>query len=387
VPNPDLTVGATDCRPYGPSSRSAFSAIVFAALLALAFPLSAAEPDVISGLVSLGARLTKNSAGEVTAVDLSNAWLSDADLELLAKLPQLESINLAYTKITDEGLERLEPLANVKVLDLYYAESVTDLGIAHLKHWKNLEYLNVRGTKVTSTLFEHLANMPKLRFLDVGHSRVNDDLFEALDNLPHLQHLSFGGNKMSGVMLPLLKSYPALKSLSVSGSQRTDSGLWSVAVGDFNVGQIAQIAKLEALDLGGTNLSDRGVAELARLKDLHTLDLRGTRVTGKGLAAIALLPQLRHLKLWQAKGIDDAAIPALLEMTSLVSLEVPETSLTAAGLMQLASHKSLKQLYVGGITLSEEQLAALRQAMPNCHVSWWQKPEIENLEPRRRFGN
>ena len=94
-------------------------------------------------------------------------------------LPQLESINLAYTKITDLGLEHLAPLENVKVLDLYYAEYVTDLGIAHLKHWKNLEYLNVRGTKVTSSLFEHVSKMTKLRFLDVGHSRVNDDLFEA----------------------------------------------------------------------------------------------------------------------------------------------------------------------------------------------------------------
>ena len=39
------------------------------------------------------------------------------------------------------GLEHLAPLEDVKVLDLYYAESVTDLGIAHLKHWKNLEHL------------------------------------------------------------------------------------------------------------------------------------------------------------------------------------------------------------------------------------------------------
>ena len=83
--------------------------------------------------------------------------------EPLARLPQLESINLAYTKITDQGLEQLAPLKNVKVLDLYYAESVTDLGIAHLKHWKNLEHLNVRGTKVTSSLFEHLAEHDEAR--------------------------------------------------------------------------------------------------------------------------------------------------------------------------------------------------------------------------------
>src|SRR5207244_300625 len=101
------------------------------------------------------AHVSANSAGQITSVDLSNSQLTDADLEKLARLTHLENINLAYTKISDEGLERLAPLQNVKVLDLYYAEAVTDLGIAHLKHWKNLEYLNVRGTKVTSTVFEH----------------------------------------------------------------------------------------------------------------------------------------------------------------------------------------------------------------------------------------
>jgi hypothetical protein len=110
--------------------------------------VGAANDDGASSLASLGARLSKNPAGEVIAVELSNAWLTDADVELLAHLPQLESINLAYTKITDLGLEHLAPLKNVKVLDLYYAEAVTDLGIAHLKHWRNLEYLNVRGTKL-----------------------------------------------------------------------------------------------------------------------------------------------------------------------------------------------------------------------------------------------
>src|SRR5947208_12784977 len=122
----------------------------------------------------LRGQVTRNRAGEIVGVDLSNAWLTDADLDKLVRLPTLESINLAYTKITDEGLERLAPLKNVKVLDLYYAEAVTDLGIAHLKHWRNLEHLNVRGTKVTSSLFEHIAKMSRLKFLDVGHSRVND---------------------------------------------------------------------------------------------------------------------------------------------------------------------------------------------------------------------
>ena len=312
--------------------------------VALTSPVASAsaEDDPAAELAALGARCFHDAAGETIGVDLSNTWVTDADLAKLARLPQLESINLAYTKITDQGLEHLAPLKNVKVLDLYYAESVTDLGIAHLKHWKNLEHLNVRGTKVTSTLFEHIAQMTNLRFLDVGHSRVNDDLFELLESLDHLEHLSFGGNKMSGAALPLLKSLPALKELSVSGQQRTDSGLWSVSVTDFNIGHIAQLPQLEVLDLGETNVSDRGIAELARLKNLHTLDLRATRVTSKGIAALSGLPKLRHLKLWKARGIDDAAVPVFLRMESLEVLELPETSITAQGLAQLSAKTGLE---------------------------------------------
>jgi Leucine-rich repeat (LRR) protein len=304
-------------------------------------PPLVAEQEAKADLDSLGARYFRNNTGDIIGVDLSSAWLTDADLEKLARLPQLETINLAYTKITDLGLEHLAPLKNVKVLDLYYAEAVSDLGIAHLKHWKNLEHLNVRGTKVTSTLFEHVAKMTRLKFLDVGHSRVNDDLFEVLDSLPHLEHCSFGGNKMSGAALPLLKSFPALKELSVSGQQRTDSGLWSVSVTDFNIGHIAQ------------------------------------------------LPRLRQLKLWKAKGIDDAAVPLFLQMKQLEALELPETNLTYPGLTQLAANQNqhLKHLFLGGLDLTPEQLDALGQAMPNCRISWWTKPTIEYPDTGRRFGN
>ena len=138
--------------------------------------------------------------------------MTDADLAKVARLPRLRSINLAYTRITDQGLEHLAPLKDVRALKLYFAESVTDQGIVHLKHWKNLEHLDLRGTKVTSTLFEHIAQMTSLRYLDVGYSRVNDDSFELLGNLDHLEHLAFGGNKMSGVALPSLKLLPALRS-------------------------------------------------------------------------------------------------------------------------------------------------------------------------------
>jgi hypothetical protein len=347
--------------------------------------LASAERDAMSEWVqSLGGSLTRNAAGDVVGIDLQQAWVTDVDLRRVATLPSLEEINLAYTKVTDLGLEELIPLQNVKVLNLYYAEYVSDLGIAHLKHWKNLEYLNVRGTKVTSSLFEHIAKMSRLRFLDVAHSRVNDDFFELLANLEQLEHLSFGGNKMSGAALPMLKLLPSLRELRVGGGQRTDSGLWSVAVTDFNVDEIAQLEQLEVLDLREAPLTDRGVTKLNQLRNLQSLDLCSTRVSAKGIAALSQLPQLRQLKLWQAKGIDDTAVPHFLAMPQLEVLEIPETNVTAGGLFELSKSKTLNHLFVGDLGVSEEQVAELRAAMPGCLISWWKKPDIQYRERSRR---
>ena len=148
----------------------------------------------------------------------------------------------------------------------------------------------------------------------LAYSRVNDDLFETLENFEHLEHLSFGGTKMSGTAITSLKLLPALKELDLSGQKRADSGPWNVPMSDARVREIAQIPRLEMLDLGATNVSDRGLLELARLKHLHTLGLRGTRVTSKGIAALIGLRELRQLNLWRARGIDDAAIAAFLQM-------------------------------------------------------------------------
>jgi len=73
-------------------------------------------------------------------------------------------------------------------------------------------------------------------------------------------------------------------------------------------------------------------------------------------------------------------------MENLAVLELPETSITARGLMQLSAKRGLKQLFIGGIDMTPEQAESLREAAPNCLVSWWRKPTISSPEPGRRGG-
>ena len=74
-------------------------------------------------------------------------------------------------------------------------------------------------------------------------------------------------------------------------------------------------------------------------------------------------------------------------MENLEVLELPETSITARGLAQLSAKQGLKQLFIGGIDITPEQVESLREALPDCLVSWWKKPTIASPEPRRRGGN
>ncbi len=100
-------------------------------------------------------RPVKNAAGEVIELDLTNSWVTDADMAKVAQFRELRKLNLSQTKITDSGLEHLATLENVTDLNCYFAEYLTEDGIAHLSNWKHLERLNLRGTKVTSKVFDY----------------------------------------------------------------------------------------------------------------------------------------------------------------------------------------------------------------------------------------
>jgi len=65
-------------------------------------------------------------------------------------LPNLESLYLAFTKVSDKGLLHLRALTSLELLDLS-GTNVTDAGLEHLKASTELRWLNVENTKVTDT--------------------------------------------------------------------------------------------------------------------------------------------------------------------------------------------------------------------------------------------
>jgi hypothetical protein len=347
----------------------------------------AADPPGVARITEIGGVLHRNAAGQIVEADLTFAWLADDDLALLAAMPELRKINLSHTKITDIGLAHLRPLQKVTQLICYYCDYITDGGIAYLKQWRNLESLNLRGTEITSRVFEHLASMKRLRMLDVGFSRVNDDGFDALANLEALEELHIGGDKMSGLALPLLRLLPSLKRLDVNGSQRTDSGRWGLMLTDVNFESITELTRLEELNMGGTNVSDVGIKGITALLNLQALDLSRMELTAKGLEPLARLPKLGRLNLSECERIDDSAAEALLALKNVEILDLSGTAITDAVFERITAMSALKTVFVNSPNITPAAVERFRKARPNCRVIYTPKfKEVKSPEDTRLTG-
>jgi len=254
------------------------------------------------------------------SVSLRAAWATDSDMPLLAHMPALRKLDLSLTRISDLGLRALRPAPSITDLNLSFAEQIGDEGASAVRNWKHLRRLNLRGTKITDATLEMLAGVQSLESLDVGFAQLTDVGPEHLTALNNLRELAIGGNKLTASGLEFLREMPHLTYLDLSGAQRTDSGLWSIT------------------------LTSQGVAAIATVADLSELNLAGTAISGNGLKTLEPLPKLSRLTLQGCKRVGHDAAPVLSSWSGLRWLDLSGTSLTA------------------------EDIAGIRKALPECTI-------------------
>lgn len=92
-------------------------------------------------------------------------------------------------RITDAGLEFVGRVANLEELDLHYIP-ITDLGIKHLLKLKNLRTLRLTATHITNSSLEELGALQSLSMLDiVGCEKLTDVGLLQLQNVGSLRML------------------------------------------------------------------------------------------------------------------------------------------------------------------------------------------------------
>jgi hypothetical protein len=254
---------------------------------------------------------------------------------------------------------------------------------------------------VTDTSLGYIAGLTHLKSLDISFTQITDVGLEHLAALAELEELNLGGNKISGAGLHVLKLLPRLRKLSFYGIQRRNAGwCWAPVVTDLEMETIALVSGLEDLNVGsgvalgtprpadlgpadgeaecriagGTRVTDLGLAKLTALKKLRQLDLSGAAISAAGVKTLASLPELRHLSLWNVKGLDDSAAPYLGALAKLTTLDLSDTAVGDETLARVAGLLSLRHLYVSDTKITPEGLAAFRKRHPSTVVSSEARP-------------
>ena len=168
----------------------ASTALLFVACNAL-FIVGAAQADDTTAAVAQIEKL----GGTATLIDgqwevdfhLRGRELTDDQLAPVAALKNVAWLNLKQTKVTSAGLHHLNSFTNLRSLHLEETE-VGDDGVSQLAGLPRLEYLNLYGTNVTDQALDALARCKSLKRLYVWQTDVTDEGVAKLEGeLPELR--------------------------------------------------------------------------------------------------------------------------------------------------------------------------------------------------------
>lgn len=244
---------------------------------------------------------------DIETLNCSN--LTDDDLQLLARFPDIRDLNLSRSGKTINGL-----------------------GLQHLLQLPRLKKLNLSNIAVDDKHVAALGPHPTLGELDLSDSdHVRGTCFTAFANSPSLHKVHLQNTAaLSDEGLAALATVPKLNYLNLSRSSRgnlTTAGL-------RRLGTMKRLQSLVLSKLPGE--IDDVVAALGAAPMLRDLDLVDTQVTNAGLAAMvarrAAMPDksalpLHNLNLSLCKQLQPGMVRHIGEFLNLRTLNMTRSSL------------------------------------------------------------
>src|SRR5262249_51493484 len=125
--------------------------------------------------IGWGFHLTDKGFGHLSGLkrlrilDVDNSKMTDASLDAVGKLTNLEQLQIAGEGFTDRGLARLEGLSHLKSLSLGRGEHrITDAGLDSVKRLKSLEHLELDGSHLSDEGIATLRKLTNLKTINMG---------------------------------------------------------------------------------------------------------------------------------------------------------------------------------------------------------------------------
>jgi hypothetical protein len=298
-------------------------ALVLSSLLTSAFALDPHVEAVIRTVEGAKGKVEKTEDGQsLKLVDLAvpNTGPHDkresdpydaAFFEHLGHIHTLESLNVISTKCNDEWITPLAQLTKLKSLKFTNNGALTDAGMEKLAGLKNLEAFSFVGTKMTGRAYAKFDGFTKLTRVSHRGSSIDDEgLKELCEHLPNLESISLAHAKFTDAGAPSLAKLTKLKGLEL-GAHATSAALKNLHPlpleylqlgegfeGPDSIAALQPIKTLKRLTLTNCGkLDDAGLKLAADLKQLEQLELGGLALPDERLPQLQQFAFLKELKL------------------------------------------------------------------------------------------
>lgn len=299
-----------------------------------------------------------NADGEVLAIRIFGADVSDAELGQLGDFEHLESLSLQECAvITDDAMTAAGEHPRLRTLSLINVP-ISDAGLANLGRSNSLDKLLLGQTRVIGAGLGSLATTP-ISTLTI-HSRVaTADGLAAIPKLTSLRVLELHCPQVKIADLPSFRPLIQLVSLVATRTPLGTTGLE----------RFRGHAGLKRLMLNADGLGDGTLAILNTLTELEELELAGAKLTDEGLRQLAM-PKLRTLSLVGCAGVTDLGLKNLAGLSGLEELDLTEAGVAGRDLTGLHSIKTLRTVIMSGGQFkgNDASLKALKALLPACEI-------------------
>ena len=314
------------------------------------------------------------AAFPLTHLDLNYAvTFNDTGMASLKGKKTLQRLYLRGTSITDAGIQNLSELTNLVELDLSDVK-MTDAGLSYLAGLTKLRRLNLQSADVTDAGIDVLKNMPELEELSLYRTKVSNAGLAKLSGLKSLRSVDLRYSRVtsSGVRdltsrLPkaeflILESSNPEPKRAMAASAVATRGDTAIAEWLRAIGGKVQMSdgKITAVSLNGTSITDKEFVVLTKLPQLRDLSLQHTEISTLGLEQLAAVRSIERLDLGHTL-LGDSALPMLASLTSLRVLDLPSTLIDGTGLAALKALPNLREIDLGNAPIGDEGMAQLAQ--------------------------
>jgi Leucine-rich repeat (LRR) protein len=323
--------------------------------------LTDGEQEGVQSLCISGVRFST----DVTELDLSGLGLRE--IGFLSMCTQLSRLNLTDNEISD-----LSPLMNLQNLERLRLAGNQIADLRPLMAMSGLRLLDVSRNAVGDT--SALGGLEKLQNLDLSDNPVKD--FSGLKKLRNLETLRLENTGITDEELPLLYEMNKLNLLTLDRNEGLTAEAMKALRAKMPDCAISHGSLVLVVSLGGedfrtdiTSLYLEGT-EISNLFGLEKFDCLETVELGRNsiedLSAFQNThsrDSIRYLDLSFNKIRD---LSPLASLSALETLDLRYNNISSLG--PLMRMNSLKKLDLSGNPLEPEQIAELREYLPDCEI-------------------